>query len=136
MGKPKHRYRQQKAAIVLPRLGPNNPATLAYLRKIDPFVFEEPLLTCLADKGFRVQRNERYTGDGGIVGRFVDRLGRVFLLQAKSYKGAISSSHVGTFLTLLSKQKGCKAAFLFILVAHRLILSSLCVSTGSILFRG
>lgn len=42
---------------------------IAYLRKIDPFVFEELLLEGFERRGFEVIRNRRYTGDGGIDGR-------------------------------------------------------------------
>jgi len=40
--------------------------SIAYLRKIDPYVFEELLLEALLSKGFKITRNKRYSGDGGI----------------------------------------------------------------------
>ena len=42
---------------------------IAYLRKIDPFTFEELLLEGFESHGFRTIRNKRHTGDGGIDGR-------------------------------------------------------------------
>ncbi|WP_192840691.1 restriction endonuclease, partial [Enterobacter hormaechei] len=42
-----------------------------YLRKIDPFVFEELLLEGFEAHGFRTIRNKRYTGDGGIDGQVI-----------------------------------------------------------------
>ncbi|MEX6059375.1 restriction endonuclease [Enterobacter hormaechei] len=44
------------------------PTKINYLRKIDPFVFEELLLEGFEAHGFRTIRNKRYTGDGGIDG--------------------------------------------------------------------
>lgn len=44
-------------------------STIAYLRRIDPLVFEELVLSALARRGYAILRNERYSGDGGIDGR-------------------------------------------------------------------
>lgn len=72
------------------------PFVLAYLRKIDPFVFEELLLTCFERQGYTIRRNERYTGDGGLDGR-VWLHGEVYLVQAKRYKDSINPAHVKEF---------------------------------------
>lgn len=74
-------------------------AALAYLRKVDPWVFEEVLLTALARRGYRIERNARYTGDGGIDGR-VWISGRQHLLQVKRYAAAIRPNHVRAFCHL------------------------------------
>ncbi|WP_375491682.1 restriction endonuclease [uncultured Nostoc sp.] len=47
----------------------NLPVVIATLRKISPYVFEELVLTCCKKQGWQIQRNFRYTGDGGIDGR-------------------------------------------------------------------
>nr|WP_306670548.1 restriction endonuclease [Acidithiobacillus ferrooxidans] len=44
---------------------------IAYLRKIDPLVFEELVLDAFQKEGWLVQRSTRYSGDGGIDGRIV-----------------------------------------------------------------
>lgn len=70
---------------------------LSYLRKIDPFVFEELILLSFKKKGFRVKRNKRYTHDGGIDGRCI-RNRETFLIQAKRYSEYIKEEHVRQFI--------------------------------------
>lgn len=67
-----------------------------YLRKIDPFTFEELLLTAFKESGCTIKRNKRYTGDGGIDGRFKFK-GDKYYIQAKRYKGYIKKSDVIVF---------------------------------------
>lgn len=69
---------------------------LTYLRKIDPFVFEELLLLAFRDAGWIIVRNTRYTGDHGIDGRLVKGNLR-FAIQAKRYKGHIRRADVNSF---------------------------------------
>jgi restriction system protein len=74
----------------------NLPFVLAYLRKIDPFVFEELLLTCFERQGFSIRRNERYTGDGGVDGCiWLHR--EMYLVQALRYKDSINPVHIEEF---------------------------------------
>lgn len=67
--RPRHLWRRQAAKRVITKLqqiegfGPR----LAYLRKIDPFVFEELVLEGFERRGCKVRRNKRYTGDGGAL---------------------------------------------------------------------
>jgi len=102
----RHAHNIAKASQYLERLKQlNGPAQqLAYLRKIDPFVFEELILTAIKNAGGRIERNGRYTGDGGIDGKAVIR-GRKFLIQAKRYRRHISAQHVKEFAELCRKQK-------------------------------
>jgi len=69
----------------------------SYLRKIDPFVFEELILLSFKKKGFRIRRNKRYTHDGGIDGRCI-RNRETFLIQAKRYSEYIKKEHVRQFI--------------------------------------
>lgn len=80
------------------------PKRIAYLRKIDPFTFEELILETYKDRGFRIKRNERYTGDGGIDGRVYIN-GRLYLVQAKRYKQWIALQHVRDFSAVVRKHK-------------------------------
>lgn len=81
------------------------PRVLGYLRKIDPLVFEELVLTALKDLGAKIKRNSRYTGDGGIDGSF--RLnGLKWLIQAKRYSGAINPQHIKEFSKVCNGYKG------------------------------
>jgi len=74
-----------------------NPGRMfAYLRKVDPLVFEEMILSELQDRGQRIRRGQRYSGDGGSDGTFwID--GRLWLIQAKRYGSAIRPEHVQAF---------------------------------------
>lgn len=84
-------------------------AALRYLRCIDPFMFEELVLYAFSRCGYRVVRNERYTGDGGIDGRM--RKGRRrYLLQMKRYSGYVDAVHVRDFAALCRRCR-CGGAF-------------------------
>ena len=73
---------------------------ISYLRQINPLVFEELLLSGFARKGWKIKRNKRYTGDGGVDGEVRDQRGKSFLIQAKRYKGHIKRSHLDEFADL------------------------------------
>ena len=88
----------------LRKLNLSNPETLSYLRKIDPFVFEEMLLTLLKEKGYKIKRNKRYTGDGGSDGQ-VWLKGTHYHVQAKRYKSHISKQHMVEFIELTKREK-------------------------------
>jgi restriction system protein len=75
---------------------------LGYLRKIDPFVFEELLLYSFHLNGAKVIRNKRYTNDGGIDGKVMDHKGNS-LIQAKRYSSHIDLSHVKEFNILIEE---------------------------------
>lgn len=83
---------------------------IAYLRKIDPFIFEELILTVMKRQGHRIKRNKRYTGDGGIDGQVWIR-GKRHLIQAKRYSGYIRKSHLHEF-DVLCKRHRCKGLFI------------------------
>lgn len=84
-----------------------NPAQkLAYLRKVDPYAFEELILTLLQRKGFVIRRNSRYSGDGGLDGRF-EHNRQLWLVQAKRYSHRIKQEHVSAFASLLL-ENNCK----------------------------
>lgn len=78
--------------------------TIGYLRKIDPFIFEEMILSRLKLQGYKIYRNKRYTGDGGIDGKFKYN-GKLYYIQAKRYKSYITKSHVIDFNNLIQKKK-------------------------------
>jgi len=86
------------------------PRMLGYLRKIDPFVFEELVLTALEAQGIKVMRNPRYTGDGGIDGRFMLQ-GKPYLIQAKRYQRAINADHVRAFAEEITRQDAAGGLF-------------------------
>lgn len=71
-------------------------AKLNYLRKVNPFVFEELVLTAFSKNGYTIIRNKRYTGDGGIDGKVVKN-GQLYLVQAKRYSTSINPQHVIDF---------------------------------------
>ncbi|MBK2124438.1 restriction endonuclease [Fangia hongkongensis] len=90
-----------------------------YIRKVDPLVFEELLLYCFAVRGFKIKRNNRYTGDGGVDGMValgentnVYNGGKWWLIQAKRYQSHINPEHINDFKRVMS-QMNC-AGGLFI----------------------
>ncbi len=101
------RYRVAIASKTIKRirkLNLSNPEILSYLRKIDPFVFEEMLLTLLKENGYKIKRNKRYTGDGGSDGQ-VWLNGVHYHVQAKRYKSHISKQHMVEFIELTKREK-------------------------------
>lgn len=82
---------------------------LSYLRKTDPFVFEELVLISLRGRGYRIRRNRRYSGDGGVDGR-ASKSGILYLVQCKRYSGYIQKADVEA-LEELCRRKGCRGLF-------------------------
>ena len=87
------------------------PVAIATLRRLDPFVFEELLLTCCKDQGWKIERNFRYTNDGGIDGRILIS-NNLYLIQAKRYKGYISLQHIQLFHQAIKSEKAAGGFFI------------------------
>lgn len=103
--RPSARRRRRQASRVMRQLQTivHPGQQLTYLRKIDPFTFEELVLTAFQDRGLKVNRNPRYTGDGGIDGQI--HIGGIsVLIQAKRYSRAIRPAHVQEFALLCQAQ--------------------------------
>lgn len=97
-----HRKNIARSRVVLEKLrsidGDRRGARMiTYLRKIDPLVFEELLLTALESAGYEVKRNRRYTGDGGIDGHVIVHGRGAVPVQAKRYSNGINPAHVRAF---------------------------------------
>lgn len=106
-GKPTlHKLFRKKAQKVMSRICEihlqecGDARVISYLRKINPFVFEELILLAFEKQGFHTIPNKRYTGDGGIDGR-VNIYGNIWPVQAKRYGKHIKKSHVDDFNKLL-----------------------------------
>jgi restriction system protein len=69
---------------------------MVYLRKVDPSVFEELILTVIENSNVRVIRNKAYSGDGGIDGTFTIG-GEKYIIQCKRYSSHINPAHVAEF---------------------------------------
>jgi restriction system protein len=87
------------------------PRILAYLRKIDPFVFEELVLTVIERSNAVVTRNTRYTSDGGVDGRFHLVEGDV-LIQCKRYGSHIDRKHLEVFRAQVAPQRAIFGVFI------------------------
>ncbi len=85
---------------------------LLYLRKINPYVFEELVLTAIENSNIRVIRNKSYSNDGGIDGVFNLKQGKV-VVQAKRYKSYINNKHVKEFSSIIKNEE-----YLFGVFAH------------------
>jgi len=104
-----HHYKIKQGERILKKIrtfqGENiDERIINYLRKINPFTFEELLLSLFKENGCKIKRNKRYTGDGGIDGRFKYN-GKWYLIQAKRYTNYIKSSDVSKFSTLCQTHK-------------------------------
>ena len=82
----------------------------SYLRKLDSFVFEELILLALKKKGYKIYRNKRYTGDGGIDGK-VKIDGEMYFIQAKRYASYINIAHVREFV-LVCRRNNVQGLFI------------------------
>ncbi|WP_081630735.1 restriction endonuclease [Thioalkalivibrio sp. ALE16] len=78
-------------------------SAIGYLRKIDPLVFEEFVLTGFEMRGHRVRRSQRYSGDGGIDGR-VFLHGEWWLIQSKRYAASIRPEDVREFARVCERE--------------------------------
>lgn len=83
---------------------------IKYLRKIDPLVFEELLLTAFKAQGHKIRRNKSYSGDGGLDGIvYIDKCR--YLIQAKRYSGSINTKHVLEFAALVQSRRNVAGGF-------------------------
>lgn len=108
----KHRYNRKKSQQILMKINgfEFDGQRINYLRKINPFIFEELILDAFQINGYSIKRNDRYTGDNGIDG-VVCKDGVKFLIQAKRYNKHIKLKHVKDFNELTIK-KNCKGFFI------------------------
>lgn len=109
-----HRQYRHNAKKLLKKIRKHidNPAIVfGILRRENCFVFEELLLLCLQKHGFRIARNNAYTGDGGVDGTFYDSEGNKFLVQAKRYSNAINPRHVSDFAAVVRREKAAGGFF-------------------------
>ncbi|WP_210526008.1 restriction endonuclease [Pantoea ananatis] len=108
----RHRLYQKRAASALVRLTElrDDAARMVWLRKVNPYVFEEMLLTALSRQGVHIKRNARYSGDGGLDGQ-VWIAGQRWLIQAKRYGATINAQHVAAF-GLLAVQEQSRGLFI------------------------
>lgn len=94
-----HQQRIGDSRVVLTQLRSQTRTELEIIKQmqnIDPYLFEELILTALGDLGYTIIRNPRYSGDGGIDGRALIN-GMPFLIQAKRYRGTIAPADIRAF---------------------------------------
>ena len=109
----RHRFNKKKAKQILKKIQKfDHPGKIfSYLRKIDPFVFEELLLTAFENNGYRAIRNKRYTNDGGIDGRLLNDRGELILIQAKRYSSHINKDHITQFSRIVMNDRKAKKGY-------------------------
>lgn len=83
------------------------PRAFAYLRTVDPLLYEETVMSALEDGGAIVQRNLRYTGDGGVDGRCLlpGHGVRPFAVQCKRYGSTVAPKHVADFCRVIDGKR-------------------------------
>lgn len=84
---------------------------IAILRKMNPYTFEELLLTCCEEQGWQIQRNFRYSTDGGVDGHVLIA-GKLYLLQAKRYSAHIKSEHIRDFHKVIQQEEAAGGFFI------------------------
>jgi restriction system protein len=110
----RHQKYIQQAALVLTQLRSGDvrlPKALGILRRMNPYAFEELLLTCCHERGWEIERNFSYSNDGGLDGR-VTIAGRLYLIQAKRYRGYIKAKHIHDFYRVIQGKKAAGGFFI------------------------
>lgn len=99
LGRPRHQRKVAASRRLLTLLATfqHEGAVINYLRKIDPFVMEELVLSLLESQGLFVLRSRAYTGDGGVDGAFYWPGRGWHAVQVKRYSGAINPAHARAF---------------------------------------
>ena len=107
--KPRHRWniRQARKVLAKVRTFEHDGQIVAYLKKIDPYVFEEMVVQLFHESGFWVWRTPSYSGDGGVDGKAFHPDTGWCLIQSKRYGRAIRTQHVHDFLGIVGKKRGC-----------------------------
>jgi len=85
--------------------------SLAYLRRIEPLIFEEVIMSALEDAGVLVLRSRRYSGDGGIDGSFWSPEAGWYAVQVKRYSGHINRQHVNEFTNAVRRSRYAAGMF-------------------------
>lgn len=78
---------------------------------MNPYAFEELLLTCCSEQGWDIERNFKYTGDGGLDGR-VMITGKLYLIGAKRYSGYINPKHIRDFDQVIVREEAVGEFFM------------------------
>jgi restriction system protein len=106
-----HTNNVQKSRLILKTLRGIKYASgvISYLKKIDPYVCEEVVISSLEDQGFEVARSPSYSGDGGMDGAAII-YGKSYIIQTKRYSGHISKQHMEKFISLC-KHHGVNGLF-------------------------
>ena len=105
-GQKKHKKNIQISKKVIKKLSEfeSNGQAIAYLRKINPYVFEDLALSLLESRGIFVLRSKSYSGDGGMDGQFYWPKKGWYAVQSKRYGKAINPAHARAFAQLVNKK--------------------------------
>lgn len=109
-----HKWRIKSSLKALEKIKTfeNNGQIFSYLRKIDPFAMEELILHAIANnKEVKIIRNKRYTGDGGVDGKFTFQ-NKLFLIQVKRYSSYITKKQIEEFSNQIKLNKAYKGFFI------------------------
>ena len=112
-----HTWRKKSANKVLEKIKHfDSPQVFAYLRKVEPFIVEELILSALDQREeIKIQRNKRYTGDNGIDGKFVLKNKEVnikFIVQVKRYSSYINPKHLKEFANQIHEENAYLGFFI------------------------
>ena len=80
---------------------------VAYLKTIDPYVFEEMVVQLFKEAGFLIWLTPSYSGDGGVDGKAYHSTSGWCLIQSKRYGRAIRTQHIYDFIGVVGRKRGC-----------------------------
>lgn len=106
--KPRHRRNIKQARQILSKIRTfeHDGQVLTYLKRIDPYVFEELVVQLFIDAGLIGWRSPSYSGDGGMDGKvYYPQFGWCYI-QSKRYNKAIRAQHIHDFIALVGKRHG------------------------------
>lgn len=79
---------------------------IAYLKKINPYVFEEMVVQLFKEAGYLIWLTPSYSGDGGVDGKVFHPAVGWCRIQSKRYGKAIRTQHVHDFIAVVGKRHG------------------------------
>ena len=71
------------------------------------------LLTCFEEKGFKIIRNKRYSGDAGLDGQIIGTDWKRALIQGKRYRMYVKPADILNFENLVIKRNVNKGYFIY-----------------------
>lgn len=89
--------------------GESEEKTLAFLRNLDPHLFEELVMFAFKKQGYVIFRNETYSNTRGHVGQISTYKNERKLIQTKIYTGVWNPADLQDFKVVVGQHEQCNA---------------------------